>query len=69
MDAAVKEGAVVKEDEEEAADAGELYDNILYGDKPDDNYGGNNDDDHDNNDRDNNDHVGDESEVKVDVAD
>lgn len=69
MDAAVKEGAVVMEDEGVSADAGELCDNILYGDKPDDNYGDNNDDDPDNNDRDNNDHVGDESEVETDLAD
>jgi hypothetical protein len=69
MDAAVKEGAVVKEDEVEAADGGVLCDNNLYGDIPDDNYDGSSDDDHDNSARDNNDHAGDESEVKVDVAD
>ena len=57
------------EDVGEAADAGELCDNSLYGDIPDDNYGGNNDDDHDNSDRDNNDRAGDESEVRVDEAD
>jgi hypothetical protein len=60
---------VALEDVGEAADAGELCDNSLYGDIPDDNYGGNNDDDHDNNDHDNNAHGDDESQVKVDVAD
>jgi hypothetical protein len=63
MDGAVKEDAV------EAADAEELCDNNLYGDIPDDNYGGNNDDDHDNSDHDNNAHGDDESEVKADLAD
>jgi hypothetical protein len=66
MDGAVKEGAEVKEDEE---DVTELCDNNLYGDMPGDNYGGSNDDDRDNNDHDNNDHGDDESGVKVDVAD
>ncbi len=58
MDAAVKAGAVVMEDVEEVADVEELCDNNLYGDIPDDNYGGNNDDDHDNSGHDNNDRAG-----------
>ena len=54
---------------EDEGDAEELCDNILYGDKPCDNYGGNNDDDPDNSGHDNNDHGDGESEVQVDEAD